>query len=839
MSFSLHPDSPKPPRPCDRPSDSPEARIEQLQAENERLRADNQRLTSMNWQRRFYNISSELMCVADPAGHFLEVNHAFEQVLGYTADDLRSRPFLDFVHPDDREATLAEVADILKNGKHSLFRNRYLAKDGQYRWLSWVSDLDRESGHIYAVARDISEIRATARQLAALSESIPGAIYQYSQRAEEVTGHFTYFSAGLSTLYGVDRDELDQNPAVVWAVLHDDDLAPLQASLERSRADLSDWQHQYRIVTPAGETKWIQGRARPQRGEDGSTIWDGILLDVTELHRTETILRQRERRLSWLFEQSPMAAIEWNLDLTVKTLNFATERTFGFSAAASIGRHARELMWSEGSPGLSALERLSKVDWGTTTEVQVTDENCTRDGQPIHCQWFHRPLFDEDGSPISILSKAWDVSDRKLAETELLRFRHAVDSSSDAIGIADAQGRHCYHNDAFTALYGYETPEAFNDAGGIAGVFDEPHVGHQVMASLVRGEAWSGEVSQRDREGTPLDILLRANPIFDDEDRVIGYMGLNADITPLKRTQRQLEAEKAKAERSLKRLQRTQSQLIQSEKMSSLGQLVAGIAHEINNPASFIGGNLSHSHNYMNDLLALLDIYHTHYPEPVDEVADLRDELDVDFIRQDMPSLLESMKNGVRRIQTIVDSLRTFARLDEAVVKEVDLHESLDSTLTVLRSRWAPADGRPGIAIARSYGFDRQVECFAGDLNQVFANLLTNAIDAIGSRLEQGGDELGRIEISTSIASDGFVQIAIADNGSGIEAAVIESLYDPFVTTKSVGRGTGLGLSMAYQTVVEKHGGRLRHEPRPEGGTIAVVEIPVTLGQQTTLALAS
>jgi two-component system NtrC family sensor kinase len=812
---------------------------ERLRAENEQLRRHNQQLRKDDWQRRFFHISAELMCVADPSGRFLVVNDAFEKVLGYRKGELLSRPFTEFVHPDDLEATLREAALAFAGSGSALFRNRYRTKTGEYRWLSWLSDTDPESGNVYAVARDVTEAHTTAARLKVISESIPGAVYQFALGPDEAIGYFPYLSPGILELYGLKPEDIATSQQAMFDAVHEEDMAILQASTERSRVDLSEWRCHYRIVTPAGETKWVQGRARPERLEDGTVVWEGILLDVTDLRRAETQLHERERRLSWLFEQSPMAAVEWDLDLRVKTWNAAAVKTFGFSASEAIGRHATELMWPTDSEGVAVLTDLGQATLGMLLERRVTGENRTRAGRRIQCSWFHRTLVDDEGQPVSILSKAWDVTEQKAAEEELRRYRHAVESSSHAIGMTDGQGRHCYQNEAFTKLYGYETAEEFNAAGGIPAIFEDSAIARDVLDTLARGETWMGEVRQCDRDGKALEILLRADPIFDDEDQVIGYMGLNADITNLKETQRQLQTAKAKAEKSLRQLQRTQAQLIQNEKMSSLGQLVAGIAHEINNPASFIGGNLSHAQSYIHDLLEVVETYMAHCPQPTGAIAEIHEEIDVDFIRKDVPELLGSMRTGVKRIQTIVDSLKTFARLDEAQVKEVDLHESIESTLTVLSSRWQPLNGGATIAIERSYGFEGDVECFAGDLNQVFAHLITNAIDAIEERLAQVGGPPGCIEISTAPAINGGVQIAIADNGAGIPEEAREALYDPFFTTKAIGRGTGLGLSMAYQTVVDKHGGRLHHEDRPGGGTIAIIEIPLRLGDRVPLVIAS
>jgi len=287
-------------------------------------------------------------------------------------------------------------------------------------------------------------------------------------------------------------------------------------------------------------------------------------------------------------------------------------------------------------------------------------------------------------------------------------------------------------------------------------------------------------------------------------------------------------------------LQRTQTQLVQSEKMSSLGQLVAGVAHEINNPVSFIYGNLIHASGYTNDLLGLLQLYQQHYPNPVPEISSEIEEIDLEFLMEDLPKLLSSMKVGAERICEIVAALRNFSRLAEAEVKAVDLHEGLDSTLMILHNRLKASGKHPEIKVIKEYGNVPLVECYAGQLNQVFMNLLVNAIDAIDEYNQMRTSEEGAaltpeeiqanpsfIRVRTELLNDCEVAIRIADNGPGMTEEIKARLFDPFFTTKPVGTGTGLGLSISYQIVVEKHGGQLHCHSQLGQGTEFVIQIPL------------
>ncbi|MEM9771395.1 MAG: PAS domain S-box protein [Cyanobacteria bacterium P01_D01_bin.73] len=322
-------------------------------------------------------------------------------------------------------------------------------------------------------------------------------------------------------------------------------------------------------------------------------------------------------------------------------------------------------------------------------------------------------------------------------------------------------------------------------------------------------------------------------------------------------------------ESTLEELQTTQTQLIQTEKMSSLGQMVAGVAHEINNPTTFIHGNLTYARNYTKDLLSLLEVYQESYPEPVEGVADALEDIDVGFIAEDLPKTLASMQIGADRIRQIVASLRNFSRLDQAEMKPVNIHEGLDNTLLILQHRFKPNSSYPGIEIERDYTDLPLVVCYAGQLNQVFMNIIGNAVDALeamlslpngkgesnfdGERFEEAAiEEVGAfvdkasntattaiappassvsktpmVTIRTKHVGSDRVQIRIGDNGSGIEPDVVAKLFDPFFTTKPVGQGTGLGLSISYQIVVEKHRGQLSCQSEIGKGTEFCIEIPI------------
>ncbi|MEM9815325.1 MAG: ATP-binding protein [Cyanobacteria bacterium P01_D01_bin.6] len=294
----------------------------------------------------------------------------------------------------------------------------------------------------------------------------------------------------------------------------------------------------------------------------------------------------------------------------------------------------------------------------------------------------------------------------------------------------------------------------------------------------------------------------------------------------------QLQATNGELRQSIKQLTTAQSQLVQAEKMSSLGQLVAGVAHEINNPVNFIHGNIPHVQTYTQDLLGLVELYQQRYPEPDAAIEAETEEIDLEFMQEDLPKMLESMKLGTHRIQEIVLSLRNFSRMDEAEYKTMDIHEGINSTLMILGNRLKAKSDRPEIKILKNYETLPQVECYSGQLNQVFMNLLSNAIDALEEHHQQQVKSQGQarplqIAISTSVIDRTWVEIAVADNGPGIPGDVKANIFNPFFTTKAVGKGTGLGLSISHQIVTERHGGKLICISTPGEGTTVTIQIPV------------
>ncbi|MCC5629815.1 hybrid sensor histidine kinase/response regulator [Nostoc sphaeroides] len=318
------------------------------------------------------------------------------------------------------------------------------------------------------------------------------------------------------------------------------------------------------------------------------------------------------------------------------------------------------------------------------------------------------------------------------------------------------------------------------------------------------------------------------------EEELLARIKTHIQLRNLTKTLEKRVAERTAAlSRALKDLQESQVQLVQTEKMSALGQLVAGVAHEINNPVGFIHGNLGHASAYFQDMSKIINLYQQHYPNPVPEIQKEIAAIDLKYMLADLPNLISSMKEGVQRIRNISTSLRTFSRADSSIKVYCNIHDGIDSTIMILKHRLKASEDRPDIQVIRDYGNLPEIECFIGQLNQVFMNLLANAIDAleesnVGHTYIEIEANPNQVLIQTSLTENKkHILIRIKDNGVGMSPDVQQKIFDHLFTTKPVGQGTGLGLSIARQIVVEKHGGTLEVNSAPEQGSEFIIKLPV------------
>jgi PAS domain S-box-containing protein len=345
---------------------------------------------------------------------------------------------------------------------------------------------------------------------------------------------------------------------------------------------------------------------------------------------------------------------------------------------------------------------------------------------------------------------------------------------------------------------------------------------------------------QLNSEGKQTWLETNKAPLHDVNGHVIGILGTYQDITKRKEAEiglqelnQRLEFQAVKLRATLEQLQQSQIQLIQREKMSALGNMVAGIAHEINNPLGFLSGNLQPAQDYVKDLFELLDLYEKKLPQPDSDIIEKIEDIDLAYLREDLPKLLHSMHEGIKRIRSISTSLRTFSRADTEHRVPYHLHEGLDSTLLILKHRLKANEHRPGIEVVENYSKMPAIRCFPGQLNQVFMNLLANAIDALDESNQ--GKSFAEIQVkptcitvTTELSADQkWAVIKIKDNGIGMTEATQNKMFENLFTTKEVGKGTGLGLAIARQIIVEKHHGMIEVHSVCGQGTEFSIKIPV------------
>lgn len=432
----------------------------------------------------------------------------------------------------------------------------------------------------------------------------------------------------------------------------------------------------------------------------------------------------------------------------------------------------------------------------------------------------------------------------KLSESER-RYRELVENLQEIVFKCDRLGHLTFLNRAWVTTLGYPVSDA---------------IGKPLSAFIDHSDRllWQGML---DNLSKPVRVCYELR--FCDQNSVIVWLELSVqadgeaeisgsltNITDRKRAEGFLKQANEELEirveqrtaalshanqeltAALQELQHTQVQLVQAEKMSSLGQLVAGIAHEINNPVNFIHGNLRHVQEYTQNLMRIVRLYQTYYPNSIQEIQAELEAIDLEFLQEDLPKIINSMNVGTDRICQIVLSLRNFSRMDEAELKAVDIHEGIDSTLMILQHRLKNTPKSSAIAVIKNYGNLPLVECYPGQLNQVMMNVLVNAIDAIEEfndrqQNQENKTNSGQIIICTSAIDSQWVQIAISDNGIGISVEIQQRIFNPFFTTKPVGKGTGMGMSISYQIITKNHHGTLKCLSTPGEGTEFVIQVPI------------
>lgn len=873
---------------------------------------------------QFFNTSLDMLCIVGFDGYFKRINPVWETTLGYSKEEILSTPFIELVHPEDRESTLKEIQKLSAGEITVYFENRYRCKDGTYKWLAWKGVPYVQKGLIYGIASDISERKIAEIEKTQLIESLQKSEARNRALLDAIPDMMFHCSA--------DGTYIDFKPAKgikplvppslfigkkITEVLPPDlaEKVILAHTQAISTEKIQNLEYQLEIE---GETRYYEARIVAIRKRN-ETI--SLVRDITQRKQTEIELLMANERLQLAIESTKLGLWDWDIR-TGKTY-------FSPQWKAMLGYEENEI-----ENNYYSWERLIHPE--DLPHVIETIRACIENHSPYEIefrmknksggwQWIlaHGKIFldEESRKPLRMIGTHKDITARKIAEESLqqqLKRERLLNTMQERIRSSlnlqevlttaveevrqflqvervliyrfnpDWSGKIIVESveKGWQSLAEINIPEncftkncvSLYEKGSIYASADinESDLNHcylnfldqfQVRAKLIL-PIWLGEnlwgmlvvhqcsdsrhwqeyeIASLQNFAVQLAIAIQQCTLFEQAQTEIAE----------RRLAEAREREKAaQLKAALEKLSSTQAQLIQNEKMASLGQLVAGIAHEINNPISFIYGNINYAHQYASELIKLVQLYQKYYPEPVESIQKEIEEIDLEFIEEDFFNLLKSMREGAKRIREIILALRSFSRLDESALKAVNIHEGIESTLLILQNRLKDTRKRPEIKVIKEYGDLPLVECYAGELNQVFMNLIVNAIDALEEKSVLPGEGNGKVKetedlvalnllnfqnskeiflhetkyptirICTKLLQENKVSISIADNGIGIPPEIQSRLFDPFFTTKPVGAGTGLGLSISYQ-IVKKHGGNLNFFSTPGKGAEFVIELPV------------
>lgn len=738
----------------------------------ERQLADAALSNSEQRYRAIVEDQTDLIARFQPDSTLTFVNEAYCRYFGLKREEVLKSSYKPLIYPEDQENIVQLLNSLNLENPVAMIEHRVLVA-GEVRWMQWINRaiFDQLGNFVefQSSGRDITE-RKRQKAEEALRESEER--WQLALLGNNdgiydwnISTGYTFLSARLAEMLGYENHELNHHFDTWSNLAHPDDFERVMNTLQAYLdRTLEQYVIKYRLRCKNGSYKWILARGQAQWDYTGKPLrMVGSYQDISDVYEELRLRKFAEEALQNQFQREQLLGAITQRIRQSLNLEEILDRTV---------TEVRQVLSTD-----RVVIFQFEPDWNGKVVVESVDQRFA----PILGENIHDPCFEEK---------------------YILLYQ---------------QGRVKAIEDIYTASLNLCHVELLSQFQVRANLV-VPIINKEQLWGLLIVHHCSGKRQWQQFEIELLTSLASQVAIAIQQSQLY----------------KQSRSHAQQLEQMLQQLQSTQAQLVQSEKMSSLGQLVAGVAHEINNPINFISGNLTHVNQYALDLLKLIQLYQEYYPDPAAAIQSFIEEIDLDFIRDDLPAIFSSMQLGTERISNIVLSLRNFSRLDEAQMKLVDIHSGIDSTLLILSHRLeAKLANIPGIQVIKDYGNLPKVQCYPGQLNQVFMNILANAIDAIDQHnqehsLEEITNYPRFILICTEVlANCNQVVIMISDNGIGMTQETARRLYDPFFTTKPVGSGTGLGMSISYQIVVEKHRGELQCISAPNHGTTFLITIPI------------